>query len=226
MVSRAITLEEARRQREEQPPEKPGRNWSRILLRLIFFGGVSAGFLAAWLSHQASEQTRAVDWITSNGGHVRYAYQYGPDGSFDSAVDLPGPRWLRELLGVDFFSPVVYVDLSRTGAGEVEALAALKSLIFLDVSNTYVTSLEPLSELKRLEYLNIAGTPVVTLSPLWELKNLKKVLIDSRPLLGGGFRVPPGVSIPENQISRLKRILPNCDVSTEVDLGEWELDSE
>lgn len=225
MVSRAITLEEARRQREQRPPEKPRRNWFRILLRLVFFGGISAAFLAAWLSHLANEQKLAVDWITLNGGRVRYAYQYAPNGSFDSAADLPGPRWLRELLGVDFFSAVVHVDLSRTGASDVEVLAALESLISLDISNTFVTSLEPLSELKQLEYLNISGTQVATLSPLWELKRLKKVLVGS-PALVGGFRGRPGYTAPESQISRLKRKLPKCDVSTEVDLGEWELDSE
>ena len=65
---------------------------------------------------QAREQRRAVDAIARLKALVAYDYEFDASGGHTSEAKRPGPDWLRERLGLDFVTQVVYLDLSEGAA--------------------------------------------------------------------------------------------------------------
>ena len=69
--------------------------------------------LCVWLglvSERARKQREAVEAIEKVGGAVRYEYQS------KSGQEPPGPKWLRELVGEEYFVSVIYVGLNGSFA--------------------------------------------------------------------------------------------------------------
>ncbi len=67
--------------------------------------------------NNASQQRKAVKAIEALGGVVRYNWQHVPDCGFHQANDLAirepsGPKWLRQLIGDDYFQNVEMVNLA------------------------------------------------------------------------------------------------------------------
>ncbi len=73
------------------------------------------------------------------GGSVEYDYEYD-DGNKVPNAEPPGPQWLRNLLGLDYFDDVVFV--------------------WLNLEGTQVTDVTPLSGLTSLQRLDLDGTQV------------------------------------------------------------------
>jgi len=91
-------------------PSKPRRRWFQFSLRTLL---VLLTVLCVWLGvtvNRARKQREAVAAIEALGGYVRYEYQYG------SGQEPPGPKWLRELIGEEYFVSVVYVVLHNYGS--------------------------------------------------------------------------------------------------------------
>src|ERR1700722_15259159 len=93
----------------EQPT--PRRPWWRrrhlsvrslMVLVLIVDGNLG------WFIHRATVQRDAVRAIEAAGGTVRYDFQQTP--SFLTPSKLPGPKWLLDLIGIDFFANVTSVS--------------------------------------------------------------------------------------------------------------------
>src|SRR5215475_8806822 len=94
----------------------PKRRWFRYSLRtlLVFVTLASAGF--GWLGYKVRQAKRQQDTILAImklGGTVIYDYEY-------EGAPLPGPKWLRDLIGVDFFAAPYAVDFVRFGPVDVE----------------------------------------------------------------------------------------------------------
>ena len=112
----------------------PKRRWYQFSLRalLVFVVLVSIGM--SWVAvrkQRVRRQREAVRAIEKLGGDVRY-----------EEAQTPVPRWLRELLGDDFFFlKVDTVHLSGTEVTDVglEHLKWLATLEALFLSNTQVT---------------------------------------------------------------------------------------
>jgi hypothetical protein len=96
----------------------------------------------AWFAlkiRKAERQRQAVEAIRKTGGVVVYDYEFevfanrlaeakllGVDMNYGpNEPEPPAPEWLRGLLGVDFFSDVAVVDLTRTHATK-EGIEELK----------------------------------------------------------------------------------------------------
>lgn len=119
---------------------------------------VALTIISIWLGIEINADRRkreAVDAIQAAGGKVFYDYQLRFPGGFARNADPNAPRWLRKLLGDDFFGDVVDVDLNRAQIND-EWLARL-------------------NDLPRIERLNLAYTPIsdvgiVSLSHLRKLR--------------------------------------------------------
>lgn len=167
--------------------------------------------LLGWKVHKVHQQKMAVAWVRSMGGHVAYDYENGELGvALPNAT--PGPKWLRDTIGVEYVATIDYVDLSSTKVTDlsplldlpqlktlwlrdtkVHDLSALKHLDVLealDLGNTQVRNVDALTVLSRLTYLNLSNTPVRDLSSLAHLTNLESLFVrqtgisDVTPLKG------------------------------------------
>jgi hypothetical protein len=110
----------------------------RSLLVFLVALSVPLGWFA-WEIQRARKQRAAVDNIAKAGGWVAYDFHWNESGM---PVQPPGPSWLRELLGDDFFSDVVGARVIGTPAGdaELEHIKGLADLRYVNLTGTNVTN--------------------------------------------------------------------------------------
>ena len=103
-------------------PPKPRRRWFQFSLRTLF---VLLTVLCVWLAvtvNRARKQREAVAAIEAVGGMVLYEHQYD-----DS--EPPGPKWLRELVGDEYFVSVDVVFFVEATDADLEHMEAMKRAI-------------------------------------------------------------------------------------------------
>jgi hypothetical protein len=115
-------------------------------------------------------QREAVEAIANAGGGVTYDYEPARDSNeLPLDAEPPGPDWLRQLFGDDYFTSVVGVDLVGTQLADSDLgpltqkhLRWLPRLARLDLDATYVTDagLEHVRRLSHLRALGLCGTEV------------------------------------------------------------------
>jgi len=216
LVSEITTLSCDSNGRGDLPQPRP-----RIVLRIslratMFIIGVLCALLA-WTVHRAHKQKRVVGWIEGVGGAVVYDYQ----AVFEPTIrgTLPGPDWLCELIGIDFFATVAAVGLDNTEVTEVwklvdvtelavlglqntkvsdlASLSRLTCVSHLDLTGTQVTDVTPLANLTELQYLLLRGTQVTDLSPLERLRELKMLDVRDTP-------------VTDRDVAKLQLAFPDC----------------
>ena len=151
---------------------KPKRRWLRFNLRTLLIVLTVFCVWLGWYLLRVEQQRDAVRWVAEDGGTVRYDYDFDLD---DESIDdgKPSvPKWLLDMLGVDYFSTVTFVGISME-LSDVTPLATLKSLRFLYLSNTQVSDVTPLTGLTNLEQLLLGKTQVTDVTPLAGLTNLE-----------------------------------------------------
>jgi hypothetical protein len=144
------------------------RSWRRFLrfgvrglIVLVLVIGAGLGSIV----RQAHIQRDAVAAIKEAGGSVTY------DWEFDNGKFLPGgkpwaPSWLVDLIGVDFFDRVTFVNLSQaprlpdTVLAEVGRLNQLESLELAGNESVTDAGLVHLKGLTKLSHLGLNGTQV------------------------------------------------------------------
>ncbi len=148
---------------------KRKRRWFQFSLRTLL---VLVAVVAVWLAltvHSARKQREAVAAIEALGGHVVYEHERirrfpGLVQGSPQEPPGPGPEWLRELVGEEYFVTVVGVFLHETQITDsgLEHLKGLTSLQELQLDSTKVTDtgLEHLKSLKSLHYLHLDSTNV------------------------------------------------------------------
>ena len=127
-----------------------------VMLFCIWFG--------TW-SNSANRQRRAVKAIELSGGTFNYDYQQQPNSSgvhaaFRYQVQPPGPRWLRWILGDDYFITPVSLNLLEQSGIKDDCLAQLDALPHLEGAMFYkvqfgdrdVAHLKYLRNLKSLTF--------------------------------------------------------------------------
>lgn len=149
---------------------KTGRIWKRFFRFRIRTLLIVVTVFCVWLSfvvYRADTQRRAVEIVFEAGGTVHFEHEahswplphteFWSDITFDVNRDLPGPRWLREQLGDDYFRKAVMFDLAEKKAGSVGNLtsfAKLRSLLWLDLGYNEVTD-DGLAALGRMTQLRV-----------------------------------------------------------------------
>ena len=193
----------AQAKRQSIPPRR--RRWLQFSLRtLLALTTVVAVFLGwlGWRLKIARDQAEAVAAIQDTGAYASYDFEmealneesskFGFGSITPVQPDPPAPAWLCQLVGIDFFADVVYVDAERgPSAGrpgavgseptitdrEMAHIATLSDLRFLhlggqtQVTDAGVAYVSRLTELEKL-YLNDTKISDAGTTYLRPLKNL------------------------------------------------------
>jgi len=155
-----------------------------ILSLLLLVVVVAVPF--AWLEtkmNAARKQREAMDWIEKAGGGVFYDYE------------LPGPVWLRNLVG-----NVTWVQPGKSGVSDawLEHLKGLTQLRILDLNHTNVSNvgLDHLKGLPQLQQLRLDSTNVsdAGLQHLEGLTQLQELHLDHTKITDAGLQHLKGLA--------------------------------
>ena len=153
----------------------------RFTLRTLF---IVLTISAMWLGYHTNDARRqriAVEAIEAAGGRVRYDYQRTLANAKNGEAELPGPSWLRSVLGDDFFRHVVKVDWNGKKAFGAEELRHLRSLPRLDtlnlnfsgVNDSDLAEISKLPQLKKLHLEKCSGVTDAGLAHVSRLADLE-----------------------------------------------------
>jgi hypothetical protein len=186
--------------------------------------------LAAWLgliTHRARAQHEAVAAVRKGGGHVVYEGRYFDPRPSD-VVGFFRPRWLVNLVGIDYLCNVTEVSLDGLATdAHLIPIGRLPRLEHLSITRSPITDaglrhLQGLRELRKL-YLHvtlISDRGLVHLSGMDSLQLLTlvdtKVTDEGLPMLSGlcclqELDLPPAVS--NEAIQHLQSQLPSARIN-------------
>jgi hypothetical protein len=137
---------------------KPKRRFFQFSLRTLLVVMLVVCVTLGWKVDKVRKQRRAVAWVQESGGDVSYDYEW--DNGRVPNPQPPGPKWLRELLGIDFFDGVNLVHLIDSEVSDVTPLAGLTSLERLYLYGTQVSDVTSLARLTTLKTLILRKTQV------------------------------------------------------------------
>ena len=198
------------------------RRWFRFgLLSFLLFITAFCLWLG-WHVEQARRQREAVAWVQEMGGKVQYEYEYAKNGKREANPQPPGPKWLRQLFGIDFWDEVVFIYIHNERMSDITRLARLTSLKHLNLDNTQVRDVAPLAGLTNLNWLSLYGTEVKDVTPLAKVGNLRKLDLgdtqvkDVKPL--SGLKQLRELHLILTQVSQedvemLQEALPDCGIT-------------
>ena len=190
---------------------KQKRRLLRVSLRAFF---VLITLFAIWLGFsvsRANKQRNAVAALSMFDVTIHYEHQLDlATMEVDSDAEPPGPKWLRGLVGEDFFSSVNGIFIASRSDRPVtddsikklmphfQSLPELRKLDFFYADGVTDISLTEISKLKKLEYLCIASSSITSggVSQLASLTHLKRLTL--------------GESLDDNGMQHLQR-LPNLE---------------
>jgi Leucine-rich repeat (LRR) protein len=198
----------------------PKRRRFRFSLRTLMLALTVFGIWLGIETDRALKQRRAVEMVRKFGGMVGYRHQRIGTSNWDSSVEPWAPRWLRQIMGEDYFVSVFEVYLANYGNpvdppmgvlqrltdDDIGCLAGLRRIERLDLARAPVTAqgLAHLVGLQNLEYLDLRDTIITDqhLEQLGRLRHLK----DLR--LGTHSNASPALAsqITDQGISHLKHL--------------------
>lgn len=141
----------------------------------------------AWQTNRARAQRRAIDIIEASGGGFRYEDQPAPCAFCclgQNEERPPGPAWLRNRLGDDYFRRVSWVGFDRDwedfdryrplADDAILSLRALGDLTQLDLGGRTLTDrqLGFVAAIPSLEYLRLSDCRGITSRGMEQLKGL------------------------------------------------------
>jgi hypothetical protein len=179
-------------------------------LRTMFIITAVVAVVCGWLASKVEKKRRELKAaeVVSQFGAVRYDYETDENGDYVDNSEPHGPKWLRNLLGENYFSEVVGVSMIPTDdkaiAGAADALQTLPHLKQLSICAPGLTdiSMPKLGKLTQLESLDIQAISHVTdagLQNLRGLANLRHLELDR--------------SVSPAAIEELRKALPNCEIN-------------
>jgi hypothetical protein len=174
-------------------PSKPKRKrrWFQFRLRTLLLLVTVFAVLFGWVAHKAHnarEQKRVVAWLREKEAFMRYDYQIDDQGEDIINAALPGPKWIRDVLGIDFVDSVVLAYVMCDRLDDYSVLAGLPDLeeVSFDCTNVgapdplsraELGDLSPLSGLKKLRSLKFYWTSGNDLTSLAEVSNLQELTL-------------------------------------------------
>lgn len=166
---------------------------------------VAVALLGVWLglmNSRAHRQRVAVDSIRKAGGQAYYTFEF--DGERFTNAPPPGPSWLTNLLGIDWFATIGMVSLDtetdadkRAIADATPRLADLPDVQFAYLEGVTDATLSHLNCAAHLRTLSITSASVSDdgWEPIESFSNLEKLTL--------AYVEPAG---DEAVLSRLKRL--------------------
>ena len=165
-------------------PPQSARRRLRVSLRGLMVLVLVVGGGLGWQVYRLRSQRLAVAAIRAAGGTVLYDYQFSTDPAIRTRLrgvtEPPAPRWLRRLVGDEFFQSAASVGSDRQVTPELlAAVAQLDGLLNLHVrSATRMDDAWPILErLRRLDAITLSGPgvtdrAVVTLGKIATLRTI------------------------------------------------------
>jgi hypothetical protein len=132
---------------------KPKLRWYQFSLRTLLVFVTLCAIPCSWyaVKKRQAKHGREAAAVEKLGGRIGW-------------TEPSGPEWLRALFGDDFFTDVLWVDLSNTACADtgLECLEDFGQLERLSLDRTFVTDagLEHVKGLGRLKHLSVSGTLV------------------------------------------------------------------
>ena len=138
-------------------------------------------------------------------GTVFYDFEMDQNGHIRDLQDhTPGPAWLRNLVGIDYFANVVAVGVVDPNGVVVGAVAELPGLLNLGLGDATATDAEwkSLDHLRNLRVLGITGSCVVdsTLGHIKGSTHLRELDLEGAGITDAGVESLIG-------LTELKRII-------------------
>jgi Leucine-rich repeat (LRR) protein len=186
------------------PPSPSRRRWFRISLRTVL---ILLTLLCIWLGvkvNQARRQKEAIAALKSIGALIGFHHHYDDQGNLDHRADPPGPAWLRQITGDDFFQRVYSVSGNRVLSGRLEItetttftdehaahLSAFDDLVWLSIDNSPASD-EALSQIGDTDDLVVAqffNTPVGDkfVRRLTRARQLELLILENTQVTGDGL---------------------------------------
>ncbi|MGD9720794.1 MAG: leucine-rich repeat domain-containing protein [Pirellulales bacterium] len=175
------------------------RRWLRFSLRTLL---VLLTVVAVWLgfaADRAHRQRRIVAELRETRSVVEYDWQQRdpskPKPPRGTIREAPGPRWLRKLVGDEYFQHVVTVMVSeyRPGARFLSHIDDLPELTNLQVVHAHTNDddLRAIGRLRKLQFLLVTsldrgGFTDAGVAHLAQLKQLENLTIGSPGLYSAG----------------------------------------
>ena len=202
---------------------KPRRRWLQFSLRTMM---IVVTVFCVWLgftAKRARDQRQAVEVIRKLWGAGYYEHQL-PLG-FPSKP--PGPKWLRRLIGDEYFFSFGRIEVGGPTDADLVHLKALTSLTFLALSGTKVTDtgLEHLKDLTNLQTLELRNTHITDtgLEHLIALTDLEVLVLTSPQITDAGLVHLKGFTklerlyvnytqVTDEGVKKLQQALPNCKI--------------
>jgi hypothetical protein len=161
------------------PPCEPGRRRLHFSLRILLLILAALAIPLGWQANRVWNQRIAVAEIQQLGGRIKYEHDSTATMNSLTAVKprkSPGPKWLRTILGDDFFMVVTGVDLvdgvlTDDTLFRIGRLSKLKSLN-LRIDGISDLGLSQIARLSELELLTIHAR-AVTDNGLKQLRHCK-----------------------------------------------------
>jgi Leucine-rich repeat (LRR) protein len=133
---------------------------------------------------RANEQKRGVQAVQASGGWVLYDYECDDRGVrfFRNIPPPPGPAWIRDLVGVDYFADVIQMYAPTADENFIEALGYLTHLNTLFLFGDKVTdaTVARIVGLTRLINLELDGASITDtgLTDVAQLPCLRSLCLD------------------------------------------------
>jgi hypothetical protein len=168
----------------EETGPKPSRRLLRLSVRALMLVVLTLALGLGWVVQRARVQREAVATIQKVGGNVVYDWQVLPNGAaMNPNGQPPGPKWLVERLGVDYFGDVIIVGLGigkPVTEADMELIGRLGKLRRLYASRTEGLTDEGVARLRGLTHLEqlqlgrnkITGASLANFREMTQLKDL------------------------------------------------------
>ncbi len=154
-----------------------------------------------WVVRRAHIQRDAVAAVVKGGGRVWYDWEdlvsrVAPDGEYRSGTPMtkrapPGPKWLFDRLGPDYFGQVRQVsvgakepDVVMTRVARLDGVRSLGFTFDVPVSDNGMKAVRSMTELRTFDTPIRGGTLTgASLENFKGLSNLRVLLLTSKPVL-------------------------------------------
>jgi hypothetical protein len=177
----------------------------RSLLVLTLIVAVPCAYCSRKLERKRRER-EVLKTVSDCGADVVFDYQSDKRGGVQA--EPPGPKWLREILGDDFFGEATFCFARIIEDVEAERLTnALKELPYLEEVEVEMcgmdtdATLAKLAELTQIKDLHLSSAMRLTDAGLMHLKRLTGL---RRLSMAGEFS--------DAAIRELQKALPNCRI--------------
>jgi len=191
-----------------------------------------------WLgitAKRARDQKQAVEAVLEMGGDVYYQHANfpGPGEPLPGRRrlgDPPGPVWLRQIIGNEYFFTVVQIHLRGPEVNDLSMVAVgrltdVTSLIH-DAANITDAGLANLKSLTNLQVLSLFSTQITDagLEHLKGLSNLQTLYLGHNQITDAGLVHLKGLtnlkdlnlrstSVTDEGVQKLQQALPNCRIN-------------